>query len=134
MILLGTTTTKTITHRYWDKPKIAKWALQDLVLTSRRPSSNTTWPLEELLSTWQSRLPLLWCNDRIPAPKRTEESEESEAGLPDDSTSSKNTDVTTRQALEAMPEVEIFVPESEGKKSSKDDDEDVEMEMVRLKF
>mmetsp|Transcript_44711 Transcript_44711/g.107891 ORF Transcript_44711/g.107891 Transcript_44711/m.107891 type:complete len:229 (-) Transcript_44711:298-984(-) len=148
MILLGTTVMKTTTtgksppspRRYWDKQKIAKWALYDLILTSRR----STWPLEELLSTWQSRLPLLWCNERIPAPKRkqlqeteTEDSQESTDFHNDEdditaTSSNNNKDVASRQALEAMSEVEIFVPESDGKKKKNDDAADVEM--VELKF
>eukprot|EP00980_Cylindrotheca_fusiformis_P011327 scaffold2619_cov129-Cylindrotheca_fusiformis.AAC.5 len=68
-------------RRNFDKQTIALWALQDLVLTSRQ----TTWPLDELLSSWQTRLPLKWC------------------GGDDNGT----TNVASRAVLEEIPGVEI---------------------------
>jgi hypothetical protein len=64
-----------------NKQKIAFWALQDLVLTKK-----PTWPLKELLSTWQSRLPLNWCQQEG-----------------DDETSC----VVSKTILEQMPGVQI---------------------------
>jgi len=103
-----------------------------LVLTSRQ----STWPLEELLSTWQSRLPVLWCNDRIPAPNRQEEETE-ESEPVDDTPLGGETDagpskgVATRQALEAMSEVKIFIPEGTEKQNATDTGD---KEMVELEF
>lgn len=67
---------------HFDKHKIALWALQDLVITSRQ----STWPVDELLSTWQMRLPLKWCAD---------------------DNGDGTTNVASRAALERMPGVQI---------------------------
>ena len=65
-----------------DKEKIGLWALQDLVM------NKSTWELEDLLSTWQLRLPNKWCG------------QEDEGGESGES-------LVSRRFLEKLPGVEI---------------------------
>jgi hypothetical protein len=88
------TSASSSSRRHFDKHKIALWALQELVLTSRR----STWPLDELLSTWQTRLPLKWC------------------GNDNNGSGEETNNVASRSVLEQMSGVQITTKDGTGNK------------------